>query len=385
MNQDNDLLNSDVERGMPAVTKSGGKGIMNIIVPTLLGLFAIIALIFVNGGFDDKEKPKSDYATPNKDVRNLIGSAPPPPPPPPKPPKQAPPPPMITTRVAPPPPPRMVNNGKRELTPDERKRLGGLFVLATNTGNINGNSNGNANSQQSYDIKSAYEQARMLSGQSPELEDSDQADGMEAALTATRLEGARASLLVDRNMFITKGAFLDCALETAISSDLAGMTSCRLTRDVYSTSGKVLLLEKGSKVVGEYKSGIKRGIARIFVLWSRIETPTGVIINIDSPGTGPLGRSGHDGYIDYHFWERFGSAIMLTMLDIAGDYIRNQAASNGNVSVGGGDQVENTATIALKNSINIPPTLIKHQGEHISIFVARDLDFRGVYALQTTD
>jgi hypothetical protein len=116
-------------------------------------------------------------------------------------------------------------------------------------------------------------------------------------------------------MFVTKGAFLDCALETAISSDLAGMTSCRLTRDVYSTSGKVLLIERGSKIVGEYQSGLQKGKARIFVLWSRIETPTGVIVKLDSAGTGPLGRSGHSGFIDTHFWERFGSAILLSLID----------------------------------------------------------------------
>ena len=209
---------------------------------------------------------------------------------------------------------------------------------------------------------------------------------LDARLTPARLNGSRATLLIDRNMFVTKGSFLDCALETAISSDLAGMTSCRLTRDVYSTSGKVLLIERGSKIVGEYQSGMQKGKARIFVLWSRIETPTGVIVKLDSAGTGALGRSGHSGFIDTHFWERFGSAILLSLIDDVGNFLSNQASGDNNISFGStGEAAESSATIALKNSIDIPPTLIKHQGDHINIIVARDLDFRSVYALKTTD
>ena len=37
------------------------------------------------------------------------------------------------------------------------------------------------------------------------------------------------------------------------------------------------------------------------------------------------------------------------------------------------------ATEALKNTINIPPTLYKNQGEQVGIYIARDLDFSDVY------
>jgi type IV secretion system protein VirB10 len=217
--------------------------------------------------------------------------------------------------------------------------------------------------------------------------DAERADGLGAKLEPTQVEGARASLIADRNMFITKGTFLDCALETAISSDVPGMTSCRITRDIYSTSGKVLLLERGSRIVGQYQSGLQRGQARIFVLWTRAETPNGVVVNLDSPGTDALGRSGHSGYVDTHFWERFGGAIMLSLIDDVGTWVANESApsdgGNNQIQFGSTTQAaQNSAGIALENSINLPPTLVKHQGEHINVFVARDLDFRGVYDLK---
>lgn len=199
---------------------------------------------------------------------------------------------------------------------------------------------------------------------------------------------AKASLIPDRNFFITKGTSINCVLETAMSSDVAGMTSCRIAQDVYSTSGKIVLLERGTKIIGQYKSGLKQGKSRLFVLWNRAETPNGVIIDLDSGGTDALGRAGHEGFIDTHFYERFSGAIMLSLLDDIGAYAVNQASNtqNGQIQLSGtAGSTSDAASIALENSINIRPTFYKNQGDHIHILVAKDLDFRGVYELKVTE
>ncbi|EIJ6113769.1 type IV secretion system protein VirB10 [Salmonella enterica] len=206
-------------------------------------------------------------------------------------------------------------------------------------------------------------------------------------LQPMRLSGSRAGQLRNRDLLITQGTQLDCVLETKVVTTQPGMTTCHLTRDIYSTSGRVVLLDKGSKVVGFYQGGLRQGQARIFVQWSRVETPSGVVINLDSPGTGPLGEAGIGGWIDRHFWERFGGAIMISMIGDLGDWASRQGSSGqGDNSIqfsNTSNGVESAATEALRNSINIPPTLYKNQGERVNILVARDLDFSNVYSLES--
>lgn len=188
---------------------------------------------------------------------------------------------------------------------------------------------------------------------------------------------ARASRLPDRDFLIVAGAAIPCLLQTAMDTATPGYVSCLIPRDVYSDNGAVVLLEKGTKVLGEYRSSLRQGQRRLFVLWTRAVTPAGVAISLGSPAADPLGRAGFDGAIDTHFWDRFGGAVLLSVID-DGVY-----AVVGNDSAYGTTRLpSDAAAIALQNSINIPPSLRKAQGSEVSIFVAQDFDFSGVYGLK---
>jgi type IV secretion system protein VirB10 len=204
-------------------------------------------------------------------------------------------------------------------------------------------------------------------------------------LRPTAIEGVRAARLPNRHLMVTQGTAIPCVLETAMSSDVAGFVSCVVERDVMSDSGQVVLMEKGTQIVGEYRSNLRRGSRRMFVLWTRAKTPTGVIVALSSPATDALGRSGSDGEIDNHFFERFGGALLLSIVNDAGQ-IAATRLSQANVQV---NSIQNSgqsaAAIATEQSINIPPTLYKNQGELVSVFVARDLDFSSVYRLRIVE
>nr|WP_108653160.1 type IV secretion system protein VirB10 [Dongshaea marina] len=191
-----------------------------------------------------------------------------------------------------------------------------------------------------------------------------------------------ASTLPDQDYLITRGTYIDCVLNTKMVSTVPGMTTCTVTRNLYSQNGSRLLIERGSQVTGEYSSKIKQGQARMFVLWDRLRTPEGVVVDLASPGTDPLGAGGASGYVDNHFWQRFGGAMLLSIVDDAAYYAASQGSGT-NYAQNSSETAQNMATEALKNTINIPPTFYKNQGERIGILVARDLDFSSVLSKGT--
>lgn len=195
-----------------------------------------------------------------------------------------------------------------------------------------------------------------------------------------------ASRIQNRSLILSKGTVIECILESRVDTTVPGMTSCVIPRDIYSMNGRVLLVEKGTKAIGEYQGSVANGLARIFMLWTELRTPHGVSIQLNSPAADALGGAGMGGYVDFHWWKRFGNALLFSMISDGFQYVINSANSNNN---NGDVTYENTEDgmdeiirEAMRQSGNIPPTLIKNQGERVSIFVARDLSFENVYGIK---
>lgn len=187
---------------------------------------------------------------------------------------------------------------------------------------------------------------------------------------------ATAAPVGDRNFLVLAGSTIPCVLQTAIDTTTAGYVTCLIDRDVYSDNGAVVLLEKGARVLGEYRTGMRQGQARVFVLWIRAVTPAGVAISLASPASDALGRAGFSGTVDAHFWDRFGAAILLSIIDGGAAALADDGA------VGTVRLPSDAAGLAVRQGDDIRPTLRKAQGSEVAIQVAQDLDFSSVYALR---
>lgn len=204
------------------------------------------------------------------------------------------------------------------------------------------------------------------------------------ALTPTATPRVSAGMLGNRSLILAQGAKIDCAGDTAFDSTEAGISTCTVTKNVYSDDGKVVLIERGSQINSEYRSNLAPGQKRAFILAARIRTPDGVTVQIDSPAADALGRMGIDGDVDNHWGQRIGAALLLGVTQDAIGYLATRGG-NSNSSVvyqNTGQQGNDMASRVLDRTINIPPTLTQNQGTEFTIVVARDLDFGSVYALE---
>ena len=209
------------------------------------------------------------------------------------------------------------------------------------------------------------------------------AGALQGWLTPTLTPAVRPTVLPTQRLLLPKGAFIDCTLETAIDSTLPGMTTCITATDTFSADGSTVLMERGTKLVGETRGEVQQGSARVFVLWSEARTPTGVVIPLDSPGTDELGRSGLSGTVNRHFWQRFGAAILISVIN-GGVQYAVQSQNQGGAVIYDPGTTQEVMTDALKSTVNIPPTVTVANGSRIQVFVARDVDFRSVYELRPT-
>jgi type IV secretion system protein VirB10 len=204
-------------------------------------------------------------------------------------------------------------------------------------------------------------------------------------LEPTSTPAVQAKVLPTQRLLLPKGAFLDCTLETAIDSSLPGMTTCVTATDTFGADGSVVLLERGTKLVGETRGDVRHGSARVYVLWTEARTPEGVVVPLASPGTDELGRAGLPGEVNRHFWERFGAAILVSVIDGAVQAAAQHSSNGDGAVIVNPSTSRDVMTEVLRSTINIPPTVTKPHGDRIAVLVARDLDFRTVYELRPAE
>ena len=186
----------------------------------------------------------------------------------------------------------------------------------------------------------------------------------------------RAGVFANRSATVVQGTLIPAVLETAFDSTRPGLARAIVSRDVRGFDGTRILIPRGSRLVGDYRSDVADGQKRALINWSRLIRPDGTTIAVGSPSADTLGRGGVRAHVDTHFMQRFGAALLQTALTIATNLASNAVStSTNNVVVAlPGAQAGFTP---LFNSGRIVPTLTVPAGTSISVFVAHDLDFSG--------
>lgn len=196
--------------------------------------------------------------------------------------------------------------------------------------------------------------------------------------TAARRMPAAKYLLKRRTRF-------QCVLYERIKTNYPGFVSCYLIRPLYSADGSVILAEAGAELIGEQNVEIKPGDSNVFTKWTELETAaggknSGVRAPLNGLGTGQMGESGTEAYVDNHYGQRFGGAVMLSLWKDGLATASGAVNKSGNYNTSNTEQAtEDIAGKALDATINIAPTGYVLPGTVINVVTAQDIDFSPVY------
>lgn len=233
--------------------------------------------------------------------------------------------------------------------------------------------------------------AKDATGASPAMQASrDQNSQFLNQVSNQKNETVTATKIGPLNEIIAEGNLIHAILEPAINSDLPGSLRAIVNEVVYSEDGSQILIPSGSRLIGQYKSGISQGQSRIFIVWTRLITPDGISVQLGSEGVDSLGEAGMNAdEIDRHFWERFGTASLLSLIGagtanvgVHNDTPENSAASYRSAVA---NSFSESASQSLQQDNMVAPTLIEHQGKPIIVFVAHDLDFHQIIKNKTSN
>lgn len=322
--------------------------------------------------------------------------APPPPPPPPPPPAPEPEP-MVDESLSdgalppPPPPPSLTKEEAPKVTPlksfggsdKERQQRLRANMMVTGGGGMS-----NRQKQDEFKMQSSNNSLQVLADQDPNVA------YMQNVVKVTQSNKIAATRMTDLHVTIAQGKMVEAVLETAVNTDLPGLIRAVVSHDTYAEAGRNVLIPKGSRLIGNYNTGVFRGQKRVMVVWTRLIRPDGIDILIASGATDALGRAGVEGLVDNKYMESFSTAILTSLISLGVAYGADQATGNDSTttrntdgsstttgSSGAGaaeDAVSNIGNVAesiVRNNIDLRPTIILDQGSRINVFVQRDLVF----------
>lgn len=187
---------------------------------------------------------------------------------------------------------------------------------------------------------------------------------------------------------LKRGSVIPAMLITGINSDLPGRITAQVSQNVYdSSTGHLVLIPQGAKLLGRYDSKISFGQSRVLVVWTDIIFPNGSTLRIGGmAGTDAEGYGGFNDEVDNHYFKVFGSAILVAAIG-AGIDMSMPASSPYGYQQTPTDAARNSfaesfgrvAEQTISKNMNVQPTLEIRPGYVFNVLVDQDMVFPGAY------
>ena len=186
----------------------------------------------------------------------------------------------------------------------------------------------------------------------------------------------RAEVIVNPSHTVVQGTMIQAVTETALDSTLPGAIRAIVSEDVHSFDGSRVLIPRGARLIGRYRSDVALAQSRVMVAWDRIILPDNQTIEISAFGGDELGRTGTTGFVDTRFAQRFGSAALISLIGalpaVAAGQIEDTTTAGAARDVSG--DLRDATEGVMQDYLAIRPVIHVDQGTRITVMVDRDLE-----------
>jgi type IV secretory pathway VirB10-like protein len=187
---------------------------------------------------------------------------------------------------------------------------------------------------------------------------------------------------------IMAGTVLPAMLVTAMNSDIPGEIVAQVSRNIFDSQQRHLLIPRGARVIGRYDSQVALGQSRVLIAWTRLIFPDGRSISLPGLPTKDLrGASGIRSQVDNHYARLYGQAVLLSIIGAGAQLSQPQQSSvfapnsAGQVAAGAlGQELSRISMETIRRNMDVRPTLEVKPGTPFYIFLERDLVFERPYA-----
>ncbi len=186
----------------------------------------------------------------------------------------------------------------------------------------------------------------------------------------------RAEVILNPGNTVVQGTMIQAVTETALDSTLPGAIRAIVSEDVHSFDGTRVLIPRGARLVGRYRSDVALAQSRVMVAWDRIILPDNQTVEISAFGGDELGRTGTTGFVDTRFAQRFGSAALISLIGAlpaaAAGQIEDEATAD--IASDVGTDLRDSTQSVMQDYLAIRPVIHVDQGTRITVMVDRDLE-----------
>jgi len=183
------------------------------------------------------------------------------------------------------------------------------------------------------------------------------------------------------------GTVVPAILTQELNSDLEGALSAIVTRDVFdSITGTQRVIPQGARLFGLYDAEVQTNSPRLHLAFKTLYFPNGYSLSLNGmPGVDRTGMAGVSDQVNRHFWQRYGSAAVLSLVTAGislAIHRRSGFYSYGPedaATYGAGQVMGQAVGEDLRQQLRIRPTLTVPAGYVFNLLVSQDIVFPGPY------